>query len=186
MKKRIPMKPRGPLMIEHRLIEKMLIITGKELERIKNDRVVDPVFVDTVVDFIRTYADRTHHGKEEDILFKELEHKNLSEKDKKGMKELVDEHVLARKIVKELVDANAEYGKGNISKIDVITEKLTFLIDFYPEHIRKEDKVFFPDTEIYFSKEELDGMLEDFWEFDRTMIHEKYNTLHDSLLKKYV
>ena len=33
---------------------------------------VDPVFIDTAVDFIRTYADRCHHGKEEDLLFKAL------------------------------------------------------------------------------------------------------------------
>ena len=33
---------------------------------------VDPVFIDTAVDFIHTYADRCHHGKEEDILFKAL------------------------------------------------------------------------------------------------------------------
>ena len=185
MKKRVPMKPRGPLMIEHRLIEKMLKLTGKELERIKKERDVDPVFIDTIVDFIRTYADRTHHGKEEDILFRELEQKDLSDKDKRGMRELVDEHVTARKVVKELVDATGEYGKGDQSKIDAVIEKLSFLINFYPEHIYKEDKVFFPDTETYFSKEELDRMLEDFWEFDKNMIHEKYNTLYDELSERY-
>ena len=172
-------------MIEHRLIEKMLKTASKELEMIKKNNAADPVFIDTLVDFIRTYADRTHHGKEEDILFKELETKKLNDKDKKGMQELIDEHISARKIVKELVEAKMKYTEGDSDSINTIIEKLTFLINFYPEHIRKEDEVFFPDTEKYFSKEELDIMLKTFWDFDRKMIHEKYNKLYESLSKKY-
>ena len=38
--------------------------------------------------------------------------------------------------------------------------------------------------EKYFSNEELDKMLNDFWEFDKKMIHEKYNKLYESLSKK--
>jgi len=179
------MKPRGPLMIEHRLIEKMLIIANKELENIKKNKTVDPVFIDTLVDFIRTYADRTHHGKEEDILFKELENKYLNDKDKKGMRELIDEHISARNIVKELVESKIKYIEGDSNSINTIIDKLTYLINFYPEHIKKEDKIFFPDTEKYFSNEELDKMLNDFWEFDQKMIHEKYNKLYDLLSEKY-
>ncbi len=172
-------------MIEHRLIEKMLIIANKELVNIKNNKTVDSIFIDTLVDFIRIYADRTHHGKEEDILFKELDNKKLNDKDKKGMQELIDEHIAARKIVKELVEAKTKYIEGDSKSINTIIDKLTFLINFYPVHIKKEDKVFFPDTEKYFSNEELDKMLNDFWDFDKKMIHEKYNKLYESLSKKY-
>ncbi len=179
------MKPRGPLMIEHRLIEKMLNLARKELESVRKNRTVDPVFMDTLVDFIRTYADRTHHGKEEDILFKELENKPLNDKDIVGMKELIAEHIVARKTVKELVESTKKYTEGDLQSIDIIIEKLDFLIGFYPEHIRKEDKVFFPDTEKYFSDEELDKMLKEFREFDEKMIHEKYNKLYESLSKNY-
>ncbi len=179
------MKPRGPLMIEHRLIEKMLNITNKELDIIKKEQKVNPVFIDTIVDFIRTYADRTHHGKEEDILFKKLENKELGSSDKKMMQELVNEHKTARKTVKELAEANNKYLSGDAGSIEVITEKLSFLINFYPVHITKEDKVFFPNTEKYFTEKELDDMLNDFWEFDKKMIHEKYNKLYESLSEKY-
>lgn len=180
------MKPRGPLMIEHRLIEKILDITRKELDSIRKRKEVDPVFIDTVVDFIRTYADRTHHGKEEDILFKELEKKQLVEKDRKAMAELVQEHIDARKVVGELVEANRKYADGDRKQLDTIADKLEFLIGFYPEHIRKEDDLFFPDTERYFSQKELDEMLESFWDFDRKMIHEKYQKLYESLQQRYI
>jgi hemerythrin-like domain-containing protein len=179
------MKPRGPLMIEHRLIEKMLKIANKELDNIKKDRKVDPVFIDTVVDFIRTYADRTHHGKEEDILFIELGKKELDGDNKRIMQELVDEHIISRKAVRDLVEATGKYSNGDTKSIDVIIEKLSFLVSFYPVHIIKEDKVFFPNTEKYFTNIELDNMLNAFWEFDRKMIHEKYTKLYESLSKKY-
>lgn len=64
------MQARGPLMIEHRLIERMISIIKDVLRQIESTQKVDPVFVDTAVDFIRNYADRTHHGKEEGILFR--------------------------------------------------------------------------------------------------------------------
>ena len=56
------MQARGPLMIEHRLIERMIRVIQVALERIERTREIDPLFVDTAVDFIHTYADRTHHG----------------------------------------------------------------------------------------------------------------------------
>jgi hemerythrin-like domain-containing protein len=171
------MKPRGTLMIEHRLIEKMLKVVEKEIPRIQQAKIIDAVFIDTAVDFIRIYADRTHHGKEEDILFKALDKKELSAQHKKDMQDLVDEHVFARKTVKELVEAKTRFLEGDKLASEVVAQKLITLVQFYPQHIRKEDKAFFPNTERYFTPAELDKMLEEFWEFDRKMIHEKYRNL---------
>ncbi|SHL36484.1 Hemerythrin-like domain-containing protein [Desulfatibacillum alkenivorans DSM 16219] len=168
-------------MIEHRLIERMLEIVRREISSMKDTRDADPVFIDTVVDFVRTYADRTHHGKEEDILFKELAGKKMSASDQALMEELVEEHKFGRKTVKALVDAKNEYAAGNREAVSAIIEQLEILARFYPEHIRKEDKVFFPSTEKLFSQEEQDAMLEAFGEFDRKMIHEKYAALVEQL-----
>ncbi len=48
-------------------------------------------------------------------------------------------------------------------------------------HIEKEDKRFFPASMGYFSQAEQDAMLEEMWEFDRGMIHEKYDAVVDCL-----
>lgn len=66
------MMPVGPLMIEHRMIERMIALLEKESARIKSTGRVDVEFVLSSVDFIRTYADHCHHGKEENILFRDL------------------------------------------------------------------------------------------------------------------
>lgn len=174
------MQARAPLMIEHRLIERMIEIIKDILAKIEIEKKVDPVMIDTTVDFIRTYADRTHHGKEEDILFRELAKTDLSEEDQKLMNELIDEHILGRKTTRKLVEANSRYRKGDMSALSEIVSNLRVLVDFYPRHIEKEDKVFFPSARTYLSEQEDQAMLNEFWEFDRKMIHEKYISLIES------
>jgi len=53
------MQARGPLMVEHRLIERMIAVIKGALAEIEPKREADPVFVDAAVDFIGMYADRT-------------------------------------------------------------------------------------------------------------------------------
>lgn len=174
------MKPIGPLMWEHRLIEKMLSFFEGEVRKIIEKKKVDPLFIDTAEDFIRTYADRTHHGKEEDILFRDLMKKQLSSEHSRIMEELVSEHKYARKTVGKLVEAKERYLKGENTSREVIT-LLKELASFYPMHIKKEDKHFFHPCMEYFTKEEQDQMLREFYEFDRNMIHEKYRTMVDRI-----
>ena len=124
----LSMQVRAPLMIEHRLIERMLALINKEAMRIRETKVIDPVFIDNAVDFIRLYADKTHHGKEEDILFRDLAQKDMTSEEQKIMGELIQEHVLGRKTVADLVDAKKRHFAGDDSAVDVVIEKLEFLI----------------------------------------------------------
>jgi len=178
------MQARGPLMIEHRLIERMLAIIQDALAEARKTKKIDPVFVDTAVDFVQTYADRTHHGKEEDILFLALKTKGLSEPDQRVMDELIEEHVFGRITTKALVEANARYRNGDSSALEEIVRCLHTLVDFYPKHIEKEDAVFFPASRAYFSEAEDQAMLDEFWAFDRKMIHEKYKAVVEKLAGK--
>jgi len=175
------MKPIGPLMWEHRLIEEMLKKVEEEIGNIRQKHQFNPVYIDTVVDFIRIYADRTHHGKEEDILFKALEGKTLSVEHKRIMDELIAEHVYSRETVARLVSAKEQYMNRQVTMLDQVLDILMKLASFYPEHINKEDKAFFFPVMEYFTAEEQQEMLQAFWEFDRKMIHEKYRKVVDSI-----
>jgi len=168
-------------MIEHRLIERMIAVIEMELTRIRRSGKTDPLLIDTAVDFIRVYADRTHHGKEEEIFFRDLAKKPLSETDRRVLDELIEEHAFGRKITEELVEANNRYRNGDEASLQVIATRLQTLVTFYPDHIDKEDKVFFPAATRHLSAEEQEAMLEAFWEFDRKMIHEKYKMVVESL-----
>jgi hemerythrin-like domain-containing protein len=171
-------------MVEHRLIERMIAIVKDELKSIATGKKADPFFIDAYVDFARTYADRCHHGKEEDILFRELAKKKLSPEHKKTMDELLEEHVYARKTVGELVAAKDRYVQGDKNALKDITTKLGALAEFYPKHIEKEDKHFFFPILDYFTKQEQDAMLQEFWEFDRKLIHERYQKIVEKLSNK--
>jgi len=168
------MLPIGPLMIEHRLIEKMIAVIKKEIARMEQQGKINPEFIDLGVDFIRMYADRCHHGKEEDILFRDLNKKPLSGEHKQIVNELVEEHQQGRKIVADLVEAKGRYLRGDPEALPLMLDRMKFLVDFYPKHIEKEDKHFFMPIMNYFSKEEKEAMLQEEWEFDKNLIHQIY------------
>ena len=175
------MQPIGPLMIEHRLIERLLTLMAREFKRIKDNTevdpefaFVDPVFIDTAVDFIRTYADRCHHGKEEDLLFKALAGKDLAPEYRQTMDDLIREHAWARETTAGLVQAKEAYLLEKPGALDEFMEHLGKLVEFYPTHIEKEDKRFFLPVMEYFTQEEKDAMLLEGYEFDQKLIHEKY------------
>jgi len=171
------MMPVGPLMVEHRLIERMIRVMQANLESISKEGKVDPAFVDTAVDFIRTYADRCHHGKEEDILFRDLAKKKISDEHQRIMQELIEEHKMGRNNVKKLVEAKEKYVQGNKDVLKDIVSNMEILVKFYPKHIEKEDKRFFIPCMDYFTDAEKDTMLNEMHEFDQQMIHEKYTKI---------
>ena len=168
------MMPIGPMMIEHRLIERMLSVARRELERLTREKYLEPQFVRELVDFIRMYADRCHHGKEEDILFRELGKKELSPEHRAATDELVREHRWARGQTRELAEAAERYASGEEEAFVTVLARLNALTEFYPKHIEKEDKHYFLPVMRYFSDEEKQAMLEEGYDFDRTLIHEKY------------
>jgi hemerythrin-like domain-containing protein len=179
------MKPPGPLMIEHRIIDRMIKVLTAELEHMAARAVVNPQLIQVAVDFFRTYADTTHHGKEEDILFRELKQKPLSRDNETMMNCLIREHVWARRTVGELSAANERYIRGDAEALHDIVHELKELVKFYPQHIEKEDKHFFLPVMDYFSEEQQQAMLAEFWEFDRKMIHEKYKKVVEQAEKEY-
>jgi hemerythrin-like domain-containing protein len=178
------MKPVGILMIEHRLIERMLEVARKETLKAEEQKSIKPAFIDTTVDFLRFYADRTHHAKEEDILFRSVAGKAMSPEHRAMLQDLLDEHNFARKNVREMLAAKERYQRNDGDALTAILDKLKLLADFYQEHINKEDKIFFPACMEYLSEEEQEAMLQEFWESDRRMIHEKYTSVVEHLEHK--
>jgi hemerythrin-like domain-containing protein len=173
------MQPIGPLMKEHRLIEQMIGTMGVELKRMRGGTSPDPAFIDAAADFIKTYADRCHHGKEEDIFFRDLHKKKLSAEHRKTMGELIEEHRRGRQLTRDLIEAKDKFVEGDEKAIERIVSCFEELVTFYPQHIEKEDRHFFIPCMEYFSDEEQEAMLDAFRAFDRELgaIHEKYKAV---------
>jgi hemerythrin-like domain-containing protein len=175
------MLPIGPLMIEHRLIERMIQVMKVLLEEIDTERRLDPVQVDKIIHLIRSYADRCHHGKEEDILFRALSGKPLSPEHRRITAELVEDHKLGRSITSSLLEANERYKKGDPAALSEIAGGFRSLIEFYPRHIEKEDRHFFIPVMSYFTPEEKEAMIRAGYESDSRLLHDEYADLVKSL-----
>jgi hemerythrin-like domain-containing protein/rubredoxin len=176
------MEPIGLLMMEHRVIERMVNALSIELAKERMEKTVNFPFLDVAIDFFRTYADRCHHGKEENILFRELSKKTLADEHNRMMKILVQEHDYGRKTVSNLLNAKEMFAQGYADALDEIAATLERLTTFYPSHIEKEDKQFFHQCMEYFTEQEREAMMREFHRFDESLIHERYREIAENAL----
>ena len=177
--------PIGPLVDEHRLIERLNVVMKRELERMKAGGKLDERAVDVAVDFMRTYAEGLHHGKEEGILFKTLGGKPMSAEHRRVMAELVEEHAYLRNRVTQLAAAKELHVEGSSEALHKVIQMIAELIGFYPTHMEKEERGFFAAAMGYLTGEEKVRMLEEMREFDRRLIHDKYRYLVEGMERDY-
>lgn len=176
------MLPIGPLMKEHRKIERMVALIADEAERLAEEEAEpDPEFIFDALTFLREYADECHHGKEEHILFAELEERDLSEKHQQIMTRLVNDHVRGRELTADLETAAERWEDGEEAACDDIIEAMQGIADLYPDHIATEDRNFFIPVMEYFSDDEKEEMMEKMWDFD----HELFTALYTECITAY-
>jgi hemerythrin-like domain-containing protein len=173
--------PIGPLMIEHRLIERMIGLLEQHVKAATSLESINLDLIAQGIDFSRTYADHCHHGKEENYLFKALGTKPLSVDHRRIFDELMEEHTIARASITALDGAKEKALQGDGNAFKEIAELVRKIAVLYPAHIDKEDQHFFIPIMGYFNQEEQDAMLQQFAEFDQSLIHEKYRSLVEKL-----
>jgi hemerythrin-like domain-containing protein len=166
--------PIQPLIAEHRLTERMIDVMRWRVADMESIGTADIGFIDGAVEFLRTFADRCHHGKEEDILFRELARKPLSAEHRRVLDELAAEHVFARTTTQRLVEARDVYVAGGASALADIAACLHMFVEFYPKHFAKEEKGFFGPVMSYFTAAELGWLLAEENEFDRRFVQVMY------------
>jgi hemerythrin-like domain-containing protein len=169
-----PSLPIQPLIVEHRLTERMIAVMRWRVADMESIGTADIGFIDAAVEFLRTYADRCHHGKEETILFRDLASKPLSAERRRVLDELLAEHVFARTTTERLVEARNRYAAGETSAHAEIAACLHMFVEFYPKHIAKEEHGFFQPVLSYFTTAELERMLAEENEFDRRFVQVTY------------
>lgn len=124
--------PVKKLVDEHVLIKRLLALIPLVVDYVENSAKVDKDLVLQCVDFIRTYADKYHHMKEEDILFKYVD--NNAE----IIQIMFKDHDTGRGHIRQVVEG-AE--KGNKAQIK---EHLLAYRDLLTQHIKKEDEILYP------------------------------------------
>ncbi len=175
----LTLMPTDALRLEHRVIERVMRILEARSMSINQGEGVDRVFAHRVVDFLSVYAGRVHHGKEEEILFRELDDRALSPEHRRMMEELVREHVEMRRLTGKLRSAVEAWDAGGEEALNQLSEAIGALTETYPGHVVREEAEFFPVVSSYLGQEDLLAIVEEMGTHDRAMIHEKYGSLAD-------
>lgn len=127
--------------------------------RLMEDNEFDSAAFEAAVDFIKNFADKRHHQKEEDILFKAMLEqlgKIAENLIKYGM---FVEHNMARLYVMELEKAVNAYKKEPTAenKLDIIGNAMSYCY-LLERHALKENEVVYPYAEKNLSKEVMDSL----------------------------
>ncbi len=124
--------PMKALVEEHRLIKRWLALIPEVIEHIDLESEEDRQLVLQGVDFIRSYADRYHHAKEEEILFKYFD-QNLD-----ILKVMYEDHTQGRSHAKAVAEAVEKKDRA------ALCDHLNAYRGLLFEHIRKEDEILYP------------------------------------------
>lgn len=131
------------LVEEHTLILRMLTILEKKADATAAGIFKDYAFYLQAVEFIRNYADRYHHAKEEDVLFEALV-KNGMPRENSPVAAMLMEHDQGRAYVKAMETAALAALAGESDQDAVIAENARGYAAMLREHIAKEDDVLYP------------------------------------------
>jgi hemerythrin-like domain-containing protein len=172
---------------EHRAIERMLAVLKEAADRAAaGERVPATLFRDAV-DFIRNFADKCHHGKEEGKLFPRLEERGMP-RGGGPLAVMLHEHDAGRQYVGAIEGALSAYEGGDEGASQVIVENSRRYVELLQGHIAKEDGVLFPMADRILSDEDQRELEELFEQVETEQMgpgtHEKYHRMLDQVEKE--
>jgi hemerythrin-like domain-containing protein len=146
---------------EHRSILKVIGAMPVLIEALETGQKVEAQTLQNIVQFMRMFADKRHHGKEEAHLFPALEKRGVP---MQGcpVGALTREHQQGRALVGGLAEAVEAYAGGDAAAKDALLAKLRGITALYPNHIWKEDYLLFPMTNKVLSPDDQKDLREKF------------------------
>ena len=175
------MTPTEQLKEEHQGIQLMLKILEKVCQRLESGERVDTGHLEKILEFIMVFADKCHHGKEEDFLFPEMEKAGIP-KEGGPIGAMLQEHGKGRAYVKGMNDALGEYKRNEANASSRFVENAGNYVALLTQHIDKENNVLFPWGDRVLSEKQKERLLEDFEKLEHERIGEgKHEEFHELL-----
>jgi hemerythrin-like domain-containing protein len=137
---------------EHQIILKVIQNVLNECKEMEDGKSLDPEYFRKVIDFIQNYADRFHHAKEEEVLFKAML-ENIGNLHCNPIPVMVHEHDEGRNYVRGMEESLSE--KDN-DKLIGYARSYCYLLQ---DHIYKEDNILYPMAENALSDAEKEFVL---------------------------
>jgi hemerythrin-like domain-containing protein len=153
------------LMSEHRRIETVLGSLESFCLEVEGGVAPDRALLADYAAFFRGFADASHHGKEEDVLFARMIERGFP-RESGPIAVMLHEHVVGRRHVGALRQAGE--GAGALSAVEVqgALEHASAFVPHLRAHIQKEDRILYPMALRLLTGPELDAILTEFETFD--------------------
>jgi len=182
------MRPTEVLMQEHRVIEQVIACLEEITNRCEAGQPLDTKSAGEAIDFFRMFADRCHHGKEEDLLFPVMEQKGYSrEGGPTGV--MLYEHDEGRRHVGAMAKAIEQVGAGRFTAQGAFIEHARGFAELLRQHIFKEDHCLFPMADQAMSNEDQDELSRAFEKVERDdlgpELHDKYVEIANRLADRF-
>jgi hemerythrin-like domain-containing protein len=182
------MKPTAELSHEHQSILRMIRVLERIGGKLEAGGTVDVGHLERAIDFIKGFADRCHHGKEEDFLFPAME--------KAGVPccggplgVMLREHAEGRCFVRGMAWSAAGAGRGDPALTAFFVENARGYAALLRQHIGKEDRVLFPMADARLAPERQKELQARFAEVEEKVVgpgkHEEYHRLLRELEAAY-
>jgi hemerythrin-like domain-containing protein len=158
---------------EHRVIERVLAVVERLAEK---PGLGSAETWEKAIDFIRNFADKCHHLKEEQILFPALEEHGIP-RDGGPVGMMLLEHEEGRALVRAMAEALPRAGVD--PKVEAaLKQNARAYLRLLREHIQKEDEILFKIAEDVLTPEEQKKLAREFAQHEAEEIgagvHEKY------------
>ncbi len=180
------MKATDDLKSEHRGIERMLSVAERAAQELAAGKDLPPqVFLNTV-DFLRNFADKCHHGKEETELFPAMEKAGVP---RQGgpIAVMLAEHDQGRAFIRAMADAAERYSKGDATARAPLAAAMRGYVQLLHAHINKEDNILYPMADSVIAAAEQARLATAFDNIEANVmgpgVHERYHAMLDEMEK---
>ena len=157
------MKATEQLRNEHEGIKLMMHILGKLSGKLEAGEEVDPEHLEKIIEFFRVFADKCHHGKEENLLFPAMKEKQIAD-EISLIEELIEEHKAARNFARGMAEGIEAKNLGRFS------ENARGYISLLDRHIDKENNVLFPMADTSLSEEKKNELEAGFENVEKNVV----------------
>ena len=146
---------------EHQAILLMLQVLEAVCKKLEAGEDVNKDDIYKMVEFIKIYADKSHHYKEEDLLFPAMVEAGIP-KDGGPIGVMLTEHAMGRNFVQAMSQALEEFSVGSAQAGAQIISNARDYIELLTNHIYKEDNILYPMAEMHITTERHSEVLQEF------------------------
>ena len=173
---------------EHRVIEAVLTCLERIADELDSTRELDTYAAGQALEFLGTFADRCHHGKEEQLLFEHLESCGMPRDDgPTGV--MRHEHDLGRKLMATMRQAVDNFHRQPVASAAQFLYAAREYIDLLRRHIQKEDHCLFPLADKLLGADERQDLESSFAKFESShemhAAHERCLAIAKHLTRRY-